>query len=107
MPHLFILIDPKDNYASYRNAFEKATDLPFLAPHIWQLKRYEQRAVSEMYPAGGYRNLIRSIQTQSLEKRDGSSGMEQVSWGEWVRIHVAPLLLCIGARLDKDRNVDS
>lgn len=56
-PHLFMLIDPDNNFEVYRNTWKNENGLPFLSPHIEQLKAYQQLAVFEMVPLEATRTL--------------------------------------------------
>lgn len=102
IPHLFTLIDTDQNYTSYRKAYGGAKGLPFLPPHIRQLKTIQEQVVSEMLLSGGYENSISGAWPQSLEQPEASLGKKQLSWRTWAWVHIMDLIPCLVDKHDED-----
>lgn len=97
LPHLFILIDPDRNYAVYRKTYAEKKGLPFLPPHIRQLKTYQQQAVLEMVPAGAYEKSMNSTQAQAVEQQELPLDMKQPSWNTIAWFYITHHISCIAA----------
>ena len=90
---LFDLINPTRNYAFYRKIKQEAPCVPFLPPHITQLKRCQEKGLSEIFVFLGYRpgNLA---QAQSLQKPEDSSNRKQLSLTPWTPWTLGDLISC-------------
>ena len=57
--------------------------LPFLPPHLRQLKTAQEQVVPEMLPSVGYESSIGGAWPQSLEQLEASLDKKQLSWKTW------------------------
>lgn len=43
------LVDPSDNYASYRHAMKVTPGIPFLLPHVIEYRQHGEAALDELF----------------------------------------------------------
>lgn len=83
LPHLFILIDHSRNWAPYRQLYEVARGLPFLLPHIRQLKHDKEKALYEIYSFILRKPVL--VQGQELDRKELVKKPSRTTWA-WATI---------------------
>jgi len=93
MPDLFPLITSDRNYSCYRKAYEEAPSVPFLPPHIRQLRHCQEKGISQIYSFLTYKNPGNMTTAQVSEKQEDSYDQKQLSWFSWTWAKLLPCLL--------------
>ena len=101
LPHLFVLIDSERNYSSYRQAHELAPGLPFLPPHVRQLKHNERKALCEVFSF----RLRDSVQAERQEPGEKQPQREQEDdlWKTCAWATIKGVISCSAARRVRGR----
>ncbi len=84
-----------------------APSLPFLPPHIRQLRHDTEKAVSEIYSFVLYKDSRVSVQAQSLEQREFSFDGKQLSWSAWTRVKIMQRIPCLAARRGRETSEEA
>jgi len=100
-PHLFTLIDHDRNYSSYRQAHESIPGLPFLPPHVRQLRHSEQKALCEVF-SFMLRKPARA-QRQELGRKEPQRERGNISWKAWTWATIKGAVSCSAARRVRER----
>lgn len=93
LPDLFPLITSDRNYSRYRKAYEEAPSVPFLPPHIRQLRHCQEKGLSQIYASLAYKHPSDFTTAQISEKQEDSYDQKQLSWCSWAWAKLLPCLL--------------